>query len=84
MIDMRCEECTQIRARVTGHHRVGTNVRMVQLDVYCGKCGFPFRSLGCHPGMSFEEPWTENDGFTTLVPVVPEGEEPWVKTPTLS
>lgn len=60
-----------------------SNIIMMQVGFACEGCGKLFRAVGVRPGVSYDAPSTLDDGATTMMPIVPVGEEPDVDTRAL-
>lgn len=60
----------------SGQQFLDSNIRVMRIGFECLGCGQRFRVLGVHPGKSIAAPSTMDEGETTLLPIVPVGEEP--------
>jgi hypothetical protein len=77
---MRCL-CERVHASIIGGYDPQSNVRILTMRVECAnpECRRQFRAVGINDGTGEDdcyEPCSIDHGITTLIPLVPEDEEP--------
>lgn len=73
--------CRNLRIESPGGESfLDSNIRMLRVRFVCAACGQTFRAVGIRVGMSIDAPSTMDDGETTMMPIVPMGEEPDMDT----
>jgi hypothetical protein len=73
------EKClhSHLRMRVLkGQPFYDSNVILMTTVFACEACGLRFRTIGAHDGVVVDRPSTIDNGATTVLPLVPVGEEP--------